>query len=489
MVFTPGTMSAGLALFSLGLAAKGATAVSNCAGLIDAIGVSATIILESDFSCSEAINVGGGETVSVSGPHVITIDADFDVDAASTSSSLFVNEGSLTLDGVTVESQSAAGIRAVHNEGDLILVDCTFSSLFGTTDSMLSVGGVVFSDSAGDIDITDSAFTSNAVSDKGGALYVIGSETLTIKGSTFTDNVAGPGVLSDAAGGDIYAGVDVEITISDTTFTGSQAEYGGASIECCGGSITTSSFSNTKSDMIGDHFGALLVGRRGADVSCPRTLELTDTTFTGCEVDSNVGAGGAVAVFDTTARISGCVFEGSVGTAVLFESSSAEGMHKIEMSNNQFNKNTFPAEAFAAEVNQGAAVVVVNTGLAEGEDFVPMGSFTDMYCFANEPYECEFVYDLATITHDGEFKCHVCDMDGVRQVISDDDYLGGTGDATGDAAGADSGSSGDNSGTILFLSLALGGTLVVIGALAVWKIRVRKQARRLMDDMDDNGEF
>lgn len=46
-----------------------------------------------------------------------------------------------------------------------------------------------------------------------------------------------------------------------------------------------------------------------------------------------------------------------------------------------------------------------------------MGDFSDMYCFANEPYECEFVYDLATIIHDGEFKCHVCDMDGVRQAV------------------------------------------------------------------------
>lgn len=35
------------------------------------------------------------------------------------------------------------------------------------------------------------------------------------------------------------------------------------------------------------------------------------------------------------------------------------------MSNNEFNQNTFPAEVFAASVDQGAAVVVVNTGLAE----------------------------------------------------------------------------------------------------------------------------
>lgn len=50
-----------------------------------------------------------------------------------------------------------------------------------------------------------------------------------------------------------------------------------------------------------------------------------------------------------------------------------------------------------------------------------MGSFSGMYCFDNEPYECEFVYDLATVTHDGEFKCQVCNMDGVRQAVSSDE--------------------------------------------------------------------
>lgn len=49
----------------------------------------------------------------------------------------------------------------------------------------------------------------------------------------------------------------------------------------------------------------------------------------------------------------------------------------------------------------------------------------------------------------------------------------------------DSGSSDDNSGIVIGLSLALGLTLVVIGALAVWKFKVRKNARRLMEDMGD----
>lgn len=50
--------------------------------------------------------------------------------------------------------------------------------------------------------------------------------------------------------------------------------------------------------------------------------------------------------------------------------------------------------------------------------------------------------------------------------------------------GVDSSSDG-NTGIVVGLSLALGLTLVVIGALAVWKFKVRKNARRLMEDMGD----
>lgn len=48
----------------------------------------------------------------------------------------------------------------------------------------------------------------------------------------------------------------------------------------------------------------------------------------------------------------------------------------------------------------------------------------------------------------------------------------------------DTGSS-DNQGIVVGLSLALGLTLVVIGGLAVWKFKVRKNARRLMEDMGE----
>lgn len=134
------------------------------------------------------------------------------------------------------------------------------------------------------------------------------------------------------------------------------------------------------------------------------------------------------------------------------------------MTSCQFNENTNPSEVYASAFPQGSAVVVTNTGvsdvsscwllvtlpvcchsvycdsiwlgahansssylplvvfLSQGE-VVEMGTFFNIFCFANVPYECEFVYDGAEVLHDGEFKCHICDIEGVRQDAGLDDDL------------------------------------------------------------------
>lgn len=52
-----------------------------------------------------------------------------------------------------------------------------------------------------------------------------------------------------------------------------------------------------------------------------------------------------------------------------------------------------------------------------------MGELENIYCFGNDPYECEFVYDMAWATHVGEFKCRICDIDGESQESGADDDL------------------------------------------------------------------
>lgn len=57
-------------------------------------------------------------------------------------------------------------------------------------------------------------------------------------------------------------------------------------------------------------------------------------------------------------------------------------------------------------------------------DLVQMGDFNGVWCFANNPYECEIVYHQSDIVHNGEFKCNICNLDGEKQAPDEDDDLG-----------------------------------------------------------------
>lgn len=59
---------------------------------------------------------------------------------------------------------------------------------------------------------------------------------------------------------------------------------------------------------------------------------MTECTFSGCKVNQADGAGGSLAIFDTSASVEDCLFESSAGTAVLFQSSDASGSHKFNVS-------------------------------------------------------------------------------------------------------------------------------------------------------------
>eukprot|EP00903_Cladosiphon_okamuranus_P014004 g13023.t1 len=476
----------GYALLSLGLAARQAAAVENCPELITAIGqvtgsASTTITLEANIACETFIEISASQVVEITsaadtGPHTISVGAGFSGSLEDTGgSSLIFNKGELTLNGVNFGRASVDGYRAIYNTGTLTVVDCEFSLYHDG--AFVNEGGAIFSDSAESLSITSSTFKSNVALVYGGAIHASGSETLSITDSSFSNNEVGTGELGNGVGGDVWAGPNVELTVTGSVFSGSAAEYGGAAIKCCGAEILNSNFTSTDSASTERHFGAVMVGGPDED-ACDRELTLTGATFSGCGVETPLGEGGSLAIFDTSAVLTDCVFEASRGTAVLFTSTSEDGDHKLEMTSCQFNENSSPADAYASDNPQGTAVVMTNTGVSDG-DSVEMGTFYNMFCFANDPYECEFVYDGAEVAHSGEFKCHICDIEGTRQRSgTDDDFVDATEKSTGS-------SSDDNQGIVIGLSLALGLTLVVIGALAVWKFRVRKNARRLMEDMGD----
>lgn len=56
--------------------------------------------------------------------------------------------------------------------------------------------------------------------------------------------------------------------------------------------------------------------------------------------------------------------------------------------------------------------------IQEGE--VGLATLSNLYCFANDPYECEVVFHGVTLDSDEEIKCQVCDIVGSRESFDDD---------------------------------------------------------------------
>lgn len=82
--------------------------------------------------------------------------------------------------------------------------------------------------------------------------------------------------------------------------------------------------------MVQGNHGAVVSGLRG-EPTCPFSLEVAGCTFSGCGATGGLGEGGALAIFNTETTISDTIIEGSQGTGVMFESSSATGEHQLKV--------------------------------------------------------------------------------------------------------------------------------------------------------------
>lgn len=86
------------------------------------------------------------------------------------------------------------------------------------------------------------------------------------------------------------------------------------------------------------NFGAVVSGLPGGE-TC-KTLVVEDSEFSGCAAALPGGKGGAIAMFNTPAEISGTVISGSTGTAMVFESSSPDGDHVLKVSHSLVSAGT-----------------------------------------------------------------------------------------------------------------------------------------------------
>jgi len=177
----------------------------------------------------------------------------------------------LNLDTVTMSACAADGYG-----GGMFAAGSTVTVRASTFDQDVGLEGGAIAVMGGDITVVDSRFTDCLATDAGGALVAFGARSLGITGSTFTGNTA------EHTGGAVYlSGVtgDATYTIATSTFDDNYA-FGGS-----GGAIAAD--------------GLVAAGATGA-------LAISGSTFTGNQADRAGGAiSAAVAVASTGNTLTG----------------------------------------------------------------------------------------------------------------------------------------------------------------------------------------
>ena len=242
-----------------------------------------------------------------------------------------INNSNFEDNGANGSNTVKGGVIHVDDNVNLTINDSHFE------DSYAYKGGAIFALNNSSITINNSTFEGNQASYTGGAIMLDPSasssqNTLTIEGSTFTNNTIDTNSNSAGAGGTIYVNKETEINIANSQFSGSSSTSHGGTLHLDGiketavlnnvtfqnssamgrggviyaqsnGSqnpidlqITSCTFENSSAYNFG---GAIALGT-GVHLGSYTSLNVTSSTFHNNSTDnSQDGFGGAIAVFGT----------------------------------------------------------------------------------------------------------------------------------------------------------------------------------------------
>ncbi len=303
--------------------------VTDFGGLTDALknatGSSVTVKLGSDISATAPITTGSNTPKSVTilgeGKKYTSTTLAFDVKPNTT---LTLNN--ITLD--TIKHASSWG-GAMYNEGTLILDNVTFNNNSAKTKNAVGGGAmalVATNGNAVSTTIKNSTFTNNSTEtihsseNNGGAIYVygtsklVGNNTLNISDSRFESNHTNK--TGGAIGVNNLGPSNFEIEINDTTFTKNNSTgYGGAIDVTTGGTgsvtikLDNATFDSNKSGSDGgaiayekgnitsnisnSTFTNNTANNGGAIYNGIKNLEISNTRFDGNKTNDG-GKGGAI---------------------------------------------------------------------------------------------------------------------------------------------------------------------------------------------------
>ena len=261
------------------------------------------------------------------------------------------NNGTLTVNGGSFESNKANVAGAIYNAADAAL---TVDGVTFASNSSAIAGAINNSD--GTVTITNSTFKGNdAGKSMGGAVRNDSGDiqkdgTITITGSTFEGNKAGNG-------GAVWNGSDGKVIITNSTFKDNTAlagiGQGGAITNADQMTITGGSFANNTANYSG---GAIYNGANAAGSQASLTID--GTTFTGNSVTADFKttnndkiAGGAI-FNDTGAELSvkNATFTGNTSSLKGGAIFNRDG--KVTITDSTFKGNSVPTSAGGAVLNE-----------------------------------------------------------------------------------------------------------------------------------------
>ena len=234
-----------------------------------------------------------------------------------------------------------------------------FTAILGDTTSISGMtltagrgagnGGAIANDSA--LTVANVVFNGNTATSNGGAISNASSGSMNIVGCTFTDNTATGTNINGDGGGAIYSR-NGQVSIRDTTITGSTSKGGGGAIRLAAGvsSITNTTITNCTSGGAGNTTGGGAILNGGE-------LTLTNCTISGNTAGENT-QGGAIKNFlkltINNSKITGnTATEGGGG---IYAAGSTESGEFVTINNSTISDNVANTGTGSTTVGNGGGI-------------------------------------------------------------------------------------------------------------------------------------
>ena len=244
-----------------------------------------------DGALNHILDINGGQTAVIRN---LTVQNGRVTDVGATSGAIG-NAGTVLLDGITFYGNYAfySGGGALYNSGNMTVTNCTFT--YNRHIGPGGPGGGAIGN-VGNLLITRCTFTDNRSFDDNGGVIFCTAGTLTVEGSTFSQNSGG-------LGGAIFA--SAVASVSGCTFKENTAAWGGA---ICNGSVLAVTNCTFYANVATSGSG-----RGGGAIYSSTDLAVSHCTFYG-NSDSGTGTGGALFLFYfAPVTLQDCIFIKGVG--------------------------------------------------------------------------------------------------------------------------------------------------------------------------------